>query len=360
MSKPKIVVIGAGSVGLFAGLRLAERGADVTLIDGDAGLSENASASLAAAGMLSPLGEAENEPENAHPRATELALASFDLWRASPAPLRAYARFDGGLILGDAPHATAQARTHERKADTLTPAEIEARFGLKIAGERGVYVEDEGVIEPAPMLAALATALKEAGGALHFDVEAEIVDGAPWKRVRCSGGESFTADHVVVAPGAWARDKLQESAPALKHIRPAKGCLAIASVVASVRANVRGEGFYLAPRGEGQAVLGSTMQFDVFDRRAEPEKIDALFAAAERALPGQVTRTHAPNWAGVRPMSPDWSPMIGPSGEAIVAAGHSRNGWLLAPMTAEIVCAYVFGEDLPPLWAAFSPDRFAT
>src|SRR5262249_30830915 len=104
----------------------------------------------------------------------------------------------------------------------------------------------------------------------------------------------------------------------------------------------------------------STMEFDTFNRRPDPEQIEMLFEAAQQALPGQVQRTDTPARAGVRPMSPDWSPMIGRSGPegVFVAAGHSRNGWLLAPITAEIIVAHVFGEDLPELWRAFSPDRF--
>ena len=57
-------------------------------------------------------------------------------------------------------------------------------------------------------------------------------------------------------------------------------------------------------------------------------------------------------------MSPDSWPMIGPSGDVLIAAGHSRNGWLLAPITAEIITAYVMGADIPAEWAALSPDRF--
>jgi glycine oxidase len=57
-------------------------------------------------------------------------------------------------------------------------------------------------------------------------------------------------------------------------------------------------------------------------------------------------------------MSPDGRPMIGHSGDVLIAAGHSRNGWLLAPITAEIITASVMGEAIPPEWAALSPDRF--
>jgi glycine oxidase len=52
--------------------------------------------------------------------------------------------------------------------------------------------------------------------------------------------------------------------------------------------------------------------------------------------------------------------MIGPSGPdgCYVACGHSRNGWLLGPLTGQILAAQVLGEPIEDLWAAFTPDRF--
>jgi glycine oxidase len=63
--------------------------------------------------------------------------------------------------------------------------------------------------------------------------------------------------------------------------------------------------------------------------------------------------------AGVRPMSPDWSPQIGPDTQGVlIADGHARNGWLLAPLTGAMIAAYVFDDPIAPLWAAFTPQRF--
>jgi len=99
------------------------------------------------------------------------------------------------------------------------------------------------------------------------------------------------------------------------------------------------------------------MDFDRTDRLVDPAQVAALLAAANTLLPGEVHPAPKP-WTGIRPMSPDGWPMIGPSGDVLVAAGHSRNGWLLAPITAEIITAYVMDDAIPPEWAALSPDRF--
>ncbi|MEL6475621.1 MAG: FAD-dependent oxidoreductase, partial [Pseudomonadota bacterium] len=65
-------------------------------------------------------------------------------------------------------------------------------------------------------------------------------------------------------------------------------------------------------------------------------------------------------WAGVRPGTPDHAPLIGPSSVAGIhlAAGHYRNGILLAPITAEIVARQIYGEAPHPLAADFAPARF--
>ena len=78
--------------------------------------------------------------------------------------------------------------------------------------------------------------------------------------------------------------------------------------------------------------------------------------------PGLLEGSQVSAAAGVRPMSPDGAPLIGPNGPAgcFIAAGHGRNGWLLANVTADIITDYVFERPIDPLAASFKPDRFDT
>ena len=67
-------------------------------------------------------------------------------------------------------------------------------------------------------------------------------------------------------------------------------------------------------------------------------------------------------WSGLRPATPDGLPAVGhvPGAPGLVlAAGHHRNGILLAPITARLVADLVLGKSLPPEAAALSPARFA-
>ena len=95
------------------------------------------------------------------------------------------------------------------------------------------------------------------------------------------------------------------------------------------------------------------------DRTVDPAAIAALRDAASRAAPTLADAPLIKAWAGVRPMSPDGWPIVGSSGPpgCFAAAGHSRNGWLLAPLTAEIIADMMFtGATAPP---EFDPRRFA-
>jgi glycine oxidase len=66
---------------------------------------------------------------------------------------------------------------------------------------------------------------------------------------------------------------------------------------------------------------------------------------------------------GLRPGTLDDRPIVGASHcmkGLIYAAGHFRNGALLAPLTADAVADLVAGTPLDPVWAPFSPQRFGT
>lgn len=147
------------------------------------------------------------------------------------------------------------------------------------------------------------------------------------------------------------------AAPVLKRVRPAKGHLTQVELEAPLGPNLRTPSFYIAQR-RTDVVLGSTMEWDRFDRRVDKDRVAEMHRAAEGLLPGEVRLANRA-WAGIRPMSPDGWPMIGPThGGVLVAAGHSRNGWLLAPITGEIMTAHIFGAEISPEWAALSPERF--
>jgi glycine oxidase len=349
-----VIVVGAGVVGLFCAVRLAQAGARVTVLEAE---SEHSSAygpgaSAGAAGMLAPISE------SASPHDT-VALASYDLWqRLQPgADWADGVRFDGGVVIAaDAERADQFARrvaSLGRRAEPLNAAQLRKRTGLRAKLSHAVFVEDEGVADPLRVLSGLVMQARAHGVIINHNTE---IEGAAASAVSTYEGVTYEADAIVLAPGYWGSDRLAKAAPALKLIEPAKGHLAPVLLGQPLWPNLRTPDFYLAQRRE-DVVLGATLQPGKFDRRVEQARVDELFAAANVLLPGEV-KPAGRAWAGIRPMSPDGWPLIGPSGEVLIAAGHSRNGWLLAPITAEIITAYVFGAEISAAWAALSPQRF--
>ncbi|MBI1250928.1 MAG: FAD-dependent oxidoreductase [Alphaproteobacteria bacterium] len=344
MNGPKVAVIGAGIVGVFCALRLSERGARVTLWDRleRGALTRAANGSLSAAGMLAPFVETTNLPS---PDAdfAELALTSFHLWRtrAERSALRDVSRFDGGYFL---------ARDGAEQGAMLGLAqalEHACRPVRHAWSDAALYCADEGALDPVASYTALLGAALDAGVATRFGEDACAVD--------------LDADRVVFAPGGAIDPALFARAAALKHVQPAKGQIACVAAPDAPDRTVHAPGLYLTPQPSGALLLGATMEIGNADQTLDRNRLTDMFVSANPVFGGQL-RLLDGGWAGVRAMSPDWMPLVGPSGAdgALVACGHSRNGWLLAPITAEMICAHVFEEDLPPLWRAFRPDRFET
>ena len=304
--------------------------------------------------MLAPINDGE---ESSHADFQHLALDSFDLWRrlSADAPWQDGVRFEGAaLIAADANAFIAKTKNLARAAEPLSASQWRKRTGFEARVEHAVYVADEGVADPTRVLSGLLMEVRRYGGEVRYGVD---VVSTTATSVTTERDETIEADHVLLTPGVWATEALQTFAPALKHVRPAKGQLVPVTLAQPLGLTVRAHDFYLTPR-LSDVVLGASFELDRFDRGADPARAAELVAAADRVLPGEVEASGR-GWAGIRPMSPDGAPIIGRSGDVLVACGHSRNGWLLAPVTAEIVCALILGEDLPAHWQAFGPERFA-
>jgi glycine oxidase len=346
-----VVIVGAGVVGLFCAVRLAKEGARVTVLEAEGEHPDvfGPGASVAAAGMLAPF-DGAGSPHDA------VAFESFDLWRCQRdgAEWADGVRFDGGVILGDTAALISAGARHARRVQPINAGQVRKRTGLRSAGDGGVFVEDEGVADPERVLSGLAMQARALGVLIEYGQD---VASAAAHTATTPEDRTFEADAILLAPGAWATDALKVAAPALAHVSAGKGHLVSVDLQQPLGPNVRGPGFYLAQR-RSDVVLGSTLEPGRYDRRVDSAQVDGLLAAAEAALPGAIIAAGRA-WCGIRPMSPDGWPLIGASGEGLlVAAGHSRNGWLLAPVTAEIITAYVFGANIAPPWAALSPQRF--
>ncbi|MBA4340100.1 MAG: hypothetical protein C0421_14810 [Hyphomonas sp.] len=372
-SRPRIAVIGAGIIGLSVAYELAmRRGARVTIYDVR---PPGRGASWAAAGMLAPAFEAAAEP-GVHPRLFELCLASAALWPAFADELAARSGIDVGFDRTPSLAAALDAGEAERLRriaavlstagvghTALAAAEIlameptlnpEVLGGLELASDFRVHNRQTVTALLAALRASSkvtfvegAAPLKSAGGKLTLEGHDGVLVAAGWETA------------VIKVEEQGALFSLVNWDTALDDIDCHGGqMLSVVAGAGAPKRVVRAGHVYLVPRG-GQVVIGATVEPDRVIDAPEAEVIEALRLEGVRLCPGLSDAPVAESWAGVRPGTPDQAPFIGETitPGLFVAAGHYRNGILLAPVTARLLADLILEGKRSDLIEAFSPRR---
>ena len=322
--RARVAVAGAGAIGSAVALTLARAGFDVTLFDPN---PPGDNASGVAAGMLAPVAEAVFDPVSTPHLA--LLRRARDLWPAFARGLDLTIQRDGLRVEGEAGWL----------ADVATRLEA---LGTPFQRLGGALVDAEDWrVEPRPALIALRTAFQALGG--RFEARAFTPDDPP----------AFFA--VVLATGAAGASSL---APELKALSPIKGQILRADRGPATGPVIRGEGVYICP-GESPAI-GATMEAGRDDLTVDPKATDALRAAAIRLRP-ELAEAVFTTEVGVRAATPDGLPLVGWSATpgVMLAVGARRNGWLLAPLVADLVAAYLKGDNPGPDAASLEARRFS-
>lgn len=321
----RILVAGAGVFGSATALALARAGAEILLAD-PAPFGANASG--VAAGMLAPALEAALDPASAD--LFPLLKTARDCWSAFAADLpgvvldRSGARFEGdpGAIEATRRRLIAQGAAVEPLGS-------------------GLYTPEDWRLEPLAVLGAMHARIRGLGGRLV----AVTADGLI--------GET---DVAVLACGFSGR----HLAPELSCLIPIKGQILRFKAGAFKSGLVRrGASGYVAPSPSG-ALAGASMEEGVDDVQPDAAT-EARLQAMAVALAPELAGIGFTSAAGVRAATPDGLPLVGSSARSgvFLAAGARRNGWLLAPLVAEILVQQIGGGDPHPFAAALRPLRFS-
>jgi glycine oxidase len=118
---------------------------------------------------------------------------------------------------------------------------------------------------------------------------------------------------------------------------------------------------YLVPRGDGELLVGATMEEAGFDAAPTAGAVLELLRRGWETVPGLYDHTLAEVSVGFRPAVTDHLPVIGPTSvEGLrFATAHFRNGVLHAPATAHYLVRSIEEGALPRELAPFAPARFA-
>lgn len=371
---PDVLVAGAGVIGLAIARELAHRGRSVLVVEPDAPARQ---ASWAAAGMLSPLGEAAS-----HGPLHELAEASLDRWPTFAAALHAESGIDAEYREGGALHVAFDDFRAEALRDTLMRAD--ARAGARMLGavearalepaltpalHSALFIGRDHRVNNRRLLEALRSAASNAG--------VDFVHAARVERIDCEGatdgssrfatahlapGGPVAAGALVVAAGAWSRSL--RGLPTPLPVRPVRGQMFSISTAADApligRAIVTPD-CYLVPREGGQVLVGATVEDVGFAPGPTPAGLASLISAAVRVVPAIAQLPVSEIWSGFRPGTPDGLPVLGAdpsSANVFHATGHFRNGILLTPLTAELIADVVEGRAPALSLDPFSIARF--
>lgn len=363
-----VVIVGGGLIGCALAAELAGRGRTVTVVEK---AEPGAEASGAAAGMLTPQADA-----HARDAFFDLALESRDLYASWVPALAGETGVDvayrrTGFLrcrfeTAPAGRGPAAPFAWQREAglavlelghDALAGV---AGGGLSPAVRDAVFFPGEAVVDPrrltraAWLSAARRGAVVRTGtSVLGFRVEKGVCRG-----VDTEAGP-FEADAVVDAAGAWAA--FEGRLPVPVPVGPVRGQIVqLAAAPLRLETIVASDEVYVVPRPDGTVLLGSTVENVGFDKSVTAEGVARLTAAAVRLVPALGSARFLTAWSGLRPGTPDGLPVLGRCAvEGLYfAAGHFRNGILLAPVTARILADLLTGgpvRDLSP----YAVERFA-
>ena len=355
-----VVIVGGGVIGCALARELAGRGAGVTVIEkGESGQE----ASSAAAGLLAP--QAENLAAGP---LLDLALESRRLYPGWTAALVEETGIDVGYrrcgilrcaLPGEREPFSAFA--WQREAGLIVEAcgagAIASRSGGAASADisDGLFFPEEGVVNNR----LLTEALRVSGGRRGVT----FLTQTPVLRVvsrggRCAGVETargvIASEKVVNAAGAWAGFDAECGVP----IEPVRGQIVEIESPKPLPAALESRDVYIVPRGRS-LLLGSTAERVGFEKKVTAAAVERLLGAAVRLAPSLANAAFLGAWSGLRPATPDGLPVLGPSRlpGLFLAAGHFRNGILLAPITSLVMADEVSGGSARDL-RAFSALRF--
>ncbi len=325
-------VIGGGVIGLSVARRAASDGWQVRVHD-----TGVPGASWVAGGMIAPYSEGWPCEEDV----LRVGLESLALWReegpgsyldglpddvvtsreslvvavdrADAADLRT-----AGDFLADQGHPVTWT-SEAREIEPLLAQGI--RHGFRVAGELAV--------DNRKLVTALGSRCRQLGvtwAGPVADLDQALVDV-----------DLTVIANGVDAPALWPDLPVRPVKGEVLRLRWRKGCVPLSRRV--IRARIHARQVYVVPRADG-VVVGATQYEHGRDTAPVVWGVRELLDDACAVMPALGEYEFAECSAGLRPATVDNMPLVGRlDARTLVAAGHGRSGFLLAPWTAERIAA---------------------
>jgi glycine/D-amino acid oxidase-like deaminating enzyme len=413
LSQHGAIVIGAGVAGLSTALYLQRAGVAVTVIDplppaggasfGNAGLlSPDTAVPIALPGMLrkvpgwllNPLGPLSVTP-GYFPRALpwllrwieagrlDRVIAISDAMRAlHRESLTCWQELLGPALYGElirplgqvqvwegnaeAANSGVERQVRERhgiRSEALTADDLRQMFpGISREVTRGLLVPGNGhTVSPQRSVGTLGELFCQAGGSLINERAMKLIprEGGGWMVMTNLANRS--AEHVVVAAGAWSRQLLDPLGikVALETERGYHAMLFDPEVMPALPISNKTRAFGVTPMEDGLRVAG-TVEIAGLAAPPNEERAKILVQHAKRMFPA-LSGAKVRYWMGFRPSTPDSLPILGPAARPGLhfVFGHGHFGMTGGPPSGRLVARLITGQapGLDP--APYAAQRFA-
>ncbi len=369
-SSTEVVIVGGGAAGCAVAYYLGIAGVASTIVEREgiaayaSGYSAGGLNPLEGAGIPGPLGPLAITSHRMHQSIwddlTERSRIDFQPETISSVRVA----FDGFDL--DGMRATKQ--TFDRADSDFSAEWLDSRqlreMEPRIADDAiwALNTRGNAILSSYRYTLALAGAAETLGASVvSAEVTGITTNGALVTSVETSEG-SLACGAVVFATGPWSGqvgDWLGVSVP----VEPYKGEILRTTLPSgSISADFQGGGVSLNRRESGQVWVGATEENRGFDLEPSEQARSALMKGAQRLMPAMAEAEVALHTACLRPLSPDWMPILGQApgwDNALLATGAGKKGILLSPGMGKSIADMITDghTDLPV--SGFTPDRFS-
>lgn len=362
-SRPDVLILGGGVIGLTTALFLRQQGARVGVLDkGEFGQES----SWAGAGIIG----APPETARAHDPVDQLNALSIGLHPRLAEQLRNDTGIDNGYLRRGgwelfSPHQHVPILHWRALGISFERAEEEflrEREPNLIPGDYYTYFmpQTAQVRNPRHLKALLAwCALNgvelRAGCPVHrFDRDESKITALH------TGHGTLMAGQYLLTSGAWS-EALLEPLGCKPGIRPVQGQIVLLqSRTPLLRGVIEVGKRYVVPRPDGRILIGSTEEDTGFEKRTTAQAIEELLRFARTFVPRTASASVERCWAGLRPGNPDGKPFLGrvPGLDNLfVAAGHYRTGIQQSCGTGLVMAELLLGKPPSVPLEGFRLDR---
>ncbi len=366
----QVAIIGGGAMGASTAYYLAKAGIRSTIIESD-GIGTQASGynagglnPLTGYGLPGPLTNISNVTFDMHADlAQTLEDESGVAYHHKTIAIVSVAFDDSDLPEMRETHDAFQSADDRFTTHWLDAADLRSMEPrLNPEAQRGLYTHGHCSLSGYEFTLALARAAERMGAqirqgkAVALQTDVDRVTG-----VTLEDGE-LHCDTVVIAHGPWSASAEQWLGVNIP-VEPYKGEILRLSIPGDLpEHDYSGGGANVHNRADGLLWAGATEESKGFDREPSESARQTLMKGATTLMPFLKDAKVAKHTACLRPLTPDWLPIVGAAPgwrNAYLATGAGKKGILLAPAIGKATADLITTAKTDIPLEGFAPERFA-